>query len=404
LYYFVMIMARVLAFAALLVVLAGAAPASGKVDDLYALRFGAKTNLLVPYDPVRLVPSGSPIRMGQFGHAWSISPDRQRFVAAAGVRRKGEPTSVRFVDLASRRIEGTVTLPGESGRVTGTAWIRGRVLVVVSGSSSTRVYAVDPDRRVTISQLEFPGTVVLGERARSLLVLLLASPERIGPATIAVVDQLPRVRTVVLEKIAVGTTTIGDGADRRFTIRRPALALGPSGQRAFVIGAGEPPAAIDLRTLSVRYAPVRFTAAANKRVEGSVRTAETLPDGRIVVGGDEYGATAAENAAGLWLIDPKDWSRRVLSTKWTWFRVAGGLIFARGETGVGLRIIQPSGSTRELFRTGSVARVTVVGPRAFVTFFGTSIKAAVVELGTGRVVRHPVPAYPLIGTGQPITG
>jgi hypothetical protein len=404
LYYFVMIMARVLAFAALLVVLAGAAPASGKVDDLYALRFGAKTNLLVPYDPVRLVPSGSPIRMGRFGHAWSISPDRQRFVAAAGVRRKGEPTSVRFVDLASRRIEGTVTLPGESGRVTGTAWIRGRVLVVVSGSSSTRVYAVDPDRRVTISQLEFPGTVVLGERARSLLVLLLASPERIGPATIAVVDQLPRVRTVVLEKIAVGTTTIGDGADRRFTIRRPALALGPSGQRAFVIGAGEPPAAIDLRTLSVRYAPVRFTAAANKRVEGSVRTAETLPDGRIVVGGDEYGATAAENAAGLWLIDPKDWSRRVLSTKWTWFRVAGGLIFARGETGVGLRIIQPSGSTRELFRTGSVARVTVVGPRAFVTFFGTSIKAAVVELGTGRVVRHPVPAYPLIGTGQPITG
>ena len=93
---------------------------------------------------------------------------------------------------------------------------------------------------------------------------------------------------------------------------------------------------------------------------------------------------AAEDTAGLWLIDPKDWSRRVLSTKSTWFRVAGGLIFARGETGVGLRIIQPSGSTRELFRTGSVARVTVVGPRAFVTFFGTNIKAAVVELGTPR--------------------
>ena len=135
-----------------------------------------------------------------------------------------------------------------------------------------------------------------------------------------------------------------------------------------------------------------------------MRTAETLPDGRIVVGADDYGATTAEHTAGLWLIDPKDWSRRVLSTKWTWFRVAGGLIFARGETGVGLRIIQPSGSTHELFRTGSVARVTVVGPRAFVTFFGTNIKAAVVELGTGRVVRHPVPAYPLVGAGQPITG
>jgi hypothetical protein len=403
-YYFVMIMARVLAVAAAVVVLAGAAPASGKVNELYALRFGAKTNLLVPYDPVRLVPSGSPIQLGRFGHAWSISPDRQRLVAAAGVRRKGEPTAVRFVDLESRRIEGTVTLPGESGRATATAWIRGRVLVVVSASSATRVYAVDPDRRVTISQIEFPGTVVLGERAQSSLVLLLAAPNRIGPATIAVVDQSPRVRRVVLEKIAVGTTTSGTGPDRRFTIRRPALTLGPSRQRAFVIGAGEPPATIDLRTLSVRYAPVRLTAAANKQVEGSIRTAETLPDGRIVVGANVYGATAAENTAGLWLIDPKDWSRRVLSTKWTWFRVAGGLIFARGESGVGLRIIQPSGSTRELFRTGSVARVSVVGPRAFVTFFGTNIKAAVVELGTGRVVRHPVPAYPLVGAGQPITG
>ena len=397
-------MARVLASAAVLVVLAGAAPASGKVDELYALRFGAKTNLLVPYDPVRLVPSGAPIRMGRFGHAWSISPDRQRLVAAAGVRRKGEPTAVRFVDLVSRRIEGTVTLPGEFSRVMATAWIRGRVLVVVSGSSSTRVYVVDPARRVAISQFEFPGTVVLGERAQSSLVLLLASPDRVGPATIAVVDQSPRVRTVVLEKIAVGTTTTGDGAERSLTIRRPALALGPSGQRAFVIGAGEPPASIDLRTLSVRYASVRLITAFSKRVEGSVRTAETLPDGRIVVGADVYGATAAENTAGLWLIDPKDWSRRVLSAKWTWFRVAGGLIFARGESGVGLRIIQPSGSTRELFRTGSVARVTVVGPRALVTFFGTSIKAAVVELGTGRVVRHPIPAYPLVGAGQPITG
>ena len=278
-------MARLSALAAVLVVLAGAAPASGKVDELYALRFGAKTNVLVPYDPVRLVPSGSPIRLGQFGHAWSVSPDRQRLVAAAGVRRKGEPTAVRFVDLARRQIEGTVTLPGEFSRVTATAWIRGRVLVVVSGSSATRVYAVDPDRRVSVSQIEFPGTVVLGERAQSSLVLLLAAPNRIGPATIAVVDQSPRARTVVLEKIAVGTTTTGDGAERSLTIRRPALALGPSGQRAFVIGAaGEPPAAIDLRTLSVRYAPVRLPAAVNKRAEGSIQTAETLPDGRIVVG------------------------------------------------------------------------------------------------------------------------
>ena len=74
---------RLLALCILLVALAGAAPAGGKVGTLYALRYGAQTNLLVPYDPVKLVPSGAPsIRTGSFGHAWSISPDRSRFVAA----------------------------------------------------------------------------------------------------------------------------------------------------------------------------------------------------------------------------------------------------------------------------------------------------------------------------------
>lgn len=397
-------MTRLVALAAVLLALFGASPAKSKVGDLYALRYGARMNLLVPYDPVRLVPSAPATRMGHFAHAWSISPDRTRFVAAAGWRpTRGEPAAVRFVDLATGRVEGTLSLRGESRRVTATAWVRGRVLVVVSGSGSTTVYSIDPERRVTVSQVEFPGIVVLGERARSNLVLLLAPADRIGPATVAVVDQSPRVRTVVLDRIAAGTSATGIGQDRRTTVRRPGLTLGPSGLRAFVFGAGEPAASIDLRTLAARYAPMRLLAAAAKQVEGSVRTAATLPDGRLVVGGFDYGASAG-STVGLWLVDPKDWSRRVLDSSASWFRVAGGLVFARGERGVGLRILRPSGSAVELFRSGSVATVTVVGPRALVTFFGTAQKAAVIELGTGRVVRRTVPAHLLVGAGQPIVG
>jgi hypothetical protein len=391
-----------LALAAVLLALVGASSASGKVGDLYALRYGAKMNLLVPYDSVRLVPSGPAIRMGHFAHAWSISPDRSRFVAAAGWRpTKGDPAALRFVDLASGRVEGTLRLPGEFRRVTATAWVRGRVLAAVSGKSSTTVYSIDPERRVTISQVEFPGIVVLGERGLNKLVLLLAQPDRIGPATIAVIDQSPRVRTVQLDRIAAGTTATGVGSDRRTSVRRPALALAPSGLSALVFGAGEPAASIDLRTLAVRYAPLRTMAAVSKRVVGSVRTAATLPDGRVVVSGFDYGASAA---VGVWLVDPKDWSRRVLDSAATWVRVAGGLVFARGKGGVGLRILRPSGSPVELFRRGSVGRVTVVGPRALVTFFGKNQKAAVIELGTGRVVRRTVPAHPLVGTGQAIVG
>lgn len=398
-----MVMARMLAVGVLLLALVGASSASGKVGNLYAFRYGAKMNVLVPYDPVRLVASGPGIRMGHFAQAWSISPDRSHLVAAAGGRatsKGGGSIALRFVDLVTGRVEGTLSLLGEFRRVTATAWIRGRVLVIVSGASSTTAYSIDPDRRVMISKVEFPGTVVLGERAQSGVVLLLAQPDQIEPVTLAVVDQSPRVRTVVLDKIVAGTTTTGVGTERRMRVRRPGLALSPSLGRAFVLGAREPAASIDLRTLAVRYSPQRLTTSAAKEAEGSVRTAATLPDGRIVVTGIDYGA----RSVGISLVDPKGWSRRVLDPTTSWFRVAGGLVFARGEGDVGLRILQPSGPAVELLHTGSVGNVFVVGPRAFVTFFGSNVKAAVVELGTRRVVRHTVPAHPLLGAGQPIVG
>jgi hypothetical protein len=391
---------RLVLGAALLACLAVPA-ASGKIGHLYALRYGAHGNLLVPYDPVRLAATGPAIRLGHFAHAWSISLDRQRFVAAAGWRpTTGEPAALRFVDLTTGRIEGTTSLRDEFRRVTATAWVRGRVLAVVSGSSTTSVYSIDPDRRVTISSIELPGGVVLGERAHDRLVLLLAPPGRIGPATLAVVDPTPRARTVRLTGILARTTASGVGADRRTIVQRPALALSPAGRRAYVFGP-DAAAAVDLRTLAVRAAPLRRVAAASKRAQGSVRTAATLPDGRIVLSGVDYGA---RTPVGMWLVDPADWSRRLLDRDESWFRVAGGLVFARGRGGVGLRIVRPDGSPVELFRTGSPATVTVVGPRALVTFFGTNQSAAVVELGSGRVVRRAVPANLLVERGQPIVG
>ena len=405
---FVTFMTRLLALAVVLPALVGASPASAKVGDLYAFRYGANMNMLIPYDPVLLVPSGPAIRMGHFAHAWSISPDRSRLVVAASVRpRKGLPAALRFVDLANGRIDGTLSLPGELRRVTATAWVRGRVLVVVSGSDSTTVYSIDPDKRAMIAQVEFPGTVVLGERAYNRLVLLLATPDLIGPATIAVVDQSPRVRTVLLERISVGLTVTGAGAERRSTVRRPGLALDPSGERAFVFGAEEPVAAVNLRTLAVRYAPIRMIAAIQKTGEGSVRTAATLPDGRIVVSGLEFGgagSTPRMAATSLQIVDPSDWSSRVLDPRAYWFRVGGGMVFTHGPRGTGVRILKPSGSVFELFPSRTVASVHVIGPRAFVIFSGSKQKAAVIELATGRVVRQTVPAHPLIGAGQPFIG
>jgi len=210
---------------------------------------------------------------------------------------------------------------------------------------------------------------------------------------------------VVLERIAVGRTATGVGADHRVTVRSPALVLAPSGLRAFAFGgADEPAASIDLRTLAVRYQVVRSTAAAQKRVEGSVRTAATLPDGRIVVGGFDYGGSVGGEKAGLWLVDPNDWSRRLLDREGNWFRMAGGFVFARGEGGVGLRILHPTSSRADLVRTGSVANVTAVGPRAFVTFFGARDKGSCDRTRQRPCRPTHLPARPLIGAGQPIVG
>jgi hypothetical protein len=387
---------------AVVVALAGASTASAKVGDLYALRYGAKMSLLVPYDPVRLVPSGGAIRTGNCGQAWSVSADRKRFAAAVGWRlAKGKPAELCFVDLAHGRVDGRMSLPGEHGRVAATAWARGNVLAVVTGGTSTTVYSVDPDRRRVLGKVEVEGALVGGERSPNGLVLLLERPDVIGPATIAVVDPRPRARIVVVERITVGHTSSGEDDERLVTILRPGLALAPAGDQVYLFGTGEPGAAIDLRTLAVRYSPVRGTTSIKKNVTGSVRTAAALPDGRVVVSGYSFGAAGP---AYLHVVDPKDWSSRPLGSAEAWFRVAGGMVFTRGPGGTGLRMWKPSGEAVALFPTGSVGGVFVVGERAFVTFIGTDTKAAVVELGTGRVVRHTVPAHPLIGPGQPITG
>lgn len=389
-----------LALASLAALLA-AAPASAKAGDLHAFRYGAHGNVLTPYDPLRLTPTGPGIRLGRFGHAWSVSLDRSRLAAAVGVRRAGEPTSIRLVDLVAGAVEGTVTLAGEHRRVAATAWIRGRVLVVVAGRQSATVYSVDPDARAVTGRVEIPGTLVSGERARLGLALLLAPAEGIGPATVAVVDRRPHARAVTLERITAGTTRSGEGAARRLTVRRPGIATSPSGERLYVFGGGEPAARVDLRTLAVRYAPARRTAAVRKAATGSVREAASLPDGRVVVWGADYDRSTP---VGVALVDPKDWSARVLAPAGSFVRVDGGLIFLRGRNGVGLRYLLPGGRAVELLRAGSVASVRVVGTRALVTFLGRTSRAAVVDLRTGRLVRHTVPAHLVLDLGQPISG
>jgi hypothetical protein len=380
---------------ALLLALLAPAATHATADPVHALRYGAHGNALTPYDPVTLRPAGPAVRLGRFAHAWSTSPDRRTFVAAVGVRRPGEEAALRFVDLRRGRVAGTARLAGERSRVAATAWAGGRVLAVVSRPRTTSVFAVDAATRTVVARVELDGVLVSGVRTPPRLVLLLAPAAAIGPATVAVVDGVARARTVVLERIRAGTLAEGG----RTTVRRPGLAASPSGRHLYVFGGGEPAAAVDLRTLAVRYRPERATAALRKRAQGSVRSAATLPDGRVVVWGSDYGS---RKPVGASLVQPRDWSSQRLEAASGWIEVDGGLIFTRRANGVGLRLLHPDGRPVDLFRTGSPASVDVVGRRALVRFFGRGVSAAVLDLDTRRVVGRRVPANLLLEGGQAI--
>ena len=181
-------MLRTLALAVVVVALAGASTASAKVGDLYALRYGAQLNLLVPYDPVRLVPSGRAIDVGHFAQAWSLSPDRTRFVAAAGWRKtRGEPTSLRFVDLDEWPNRGDVEVARRAqARRRDRVGARPRARGGVGRGGDDCLLGRSGSARSVVGKAEAPGNVVVGVRSHNGVALLLetAGSDRAGHARI----------------------------------------------------------------------------------------------------------------------------------------------------------------------------------------------------------------------------
>lgn len=375
-------MRRLAVLAAALALVPGAS-AGGDVG-VFGLRYGKETNTVVRLG-VRLQPVGTPIRLDAYAYAWSLNGDGGRLVAAHARR-----AALRFVDLFGGRVEGTLRLPS-SGRVGGTAWVGDRVLAVAGRD----VFAVDSRERRVAGRARLPGTVISGVQTRAGLVLLLGPAGRVGAARLAVVGAGARVRSVALPRTRAGTR-YGETT----TMRRPALVVDGSGTRAFVLGAGEPPATVDLRTLAVRYAAGRTLASARKLVDGSVRVGAWVA-GRVVLSGADYRAGEPGLPAGVRVLDPTTWAERVLDDEAATFSAGGGLVFLVGR---GLRAVSPDGTQRfALFERRGVASVAVAGRRALVRFGGRTPEAAVVDLGTRRVVaRTARPPVLLAGPGAPL--
>jgi hypothetical protein len=391
-----------------------------KPETVLALQWKRDTAYIVRADAKTLRPlRGQSLPVAHHAYGASFSPDGK--VLALG----GDSGDVWLVDTRRLRVTGSVGAEGY-GHVVETAWLGGRLVAVVDRCCSEEgvtegltVSVLDPVRRRGLMGHPLNGSIQAAERTDSKLVLLVGPRADLGPARLVLADADGGMATVALDRIAAGAE-IRTGA----TVSRsakPGLALDREGNRAFVVGAGAPVAEVDLATLSVKYHDLRSPVSLLRRVrdwlepaaaakvlpDGPERHARWLGNGYLAVWGVDNSTTAdqqgnfrmRQSAAGVKLIDTRDWSVRTIDGQASGLAVADRTLFVFGSlwdsvaqqsSGVGLTAYGQDGSRRfHRFGDAPLYAVHVVGSRAFAASLPVSEWSyAVLDAQTGRVLRR----------------
>ena len=274
---------------------------------------------------------------------WSFSPGRSLLALARHDR--GMPRSLRIVDV--RRMRVRADLPITGGAVGLVAWLaaeRALMLQDICCDERQQLVVVDLARRRFTARRPLEGTIQRVGRTPRDLVLLLSPAKDVGPARLVVADAQGELRSVTLEPIQAGVKLI---SPEQHTVRMniPGLAVDPDGGRVFVVGP-HVTAEVDLDSLAVSYhEPHASTSllarlrdwleppASAKGASGPVRTARWLGGGLLAVAGSDQELVGERNrirAAGLSLLDTRDWSVHTIDRDASDVRVAGDVLLATG--------------------------------------------------------------------------
>jgi hypothetical protein len=355
-------------------------------------------SLLARVDAVTLQPRGHALDLGE--------PPLASGARAPGGGRlalgSGDGARLTIVDL--RRMRRLAMLDfGPKGYVAGLAWPSPRRVVAALSGTRVEILVIDPDSRTVVQRHRLKGAVLRSARVQDGLVLLLSPAGGIGPATLALATPA-ELRTVTLPVEA--------GVDPP-AVFEPGLAVSADGRLAVVVAGGASAVTVDLRTLAVAQHELSHhvsllgrlrswlepAASAKGPLEGPVRSAAWIAGGRIAVAGWDFrrtGERTVSEAAGLRLIDTRNWSVRTLERGASETVLAGDTVLAYGGTsgpgglrGIGLRGFDSDGRERfHLFGDRYVGGVAVVDRHAYVSNQSASeTTIEVVELATGRVVR-----------------
>jgi hypothetical protein len=325
--------------------------AAGRSHPLLAIMWEDDVATLLRVDPRSLRPFGSAaVPLGRHTSSPSFSPDGSQL--ALGTAE--DPARLRLIDLKRMRIHGDATLG--RGSVEGTAWLSPTRLIapVETPDRGLVLVVVDAAERRVLARREIDGRVQDSGRLGDRLILLLSPRETIGPARLVVVDADGQTRGVALDRINAGSDLDEQGDLAVGRGRGPGLAIDPEGARAYVVGAGEPVAEVDLEQMEVSYhslaEPVslleRFRnwlepTAQAKGVSGPFRQAHWLRGGLLAVSGyndetyiDSSGEWHYEGTpAGLKLIDTRDWSVRTIDEAVNSLWLVAGALVALDEDG-----------------------------------------------------------------------
>ena len=377
-----------LAAVALVALFAAAQSGAAKSGPVLAIA-GLDTQARLGYlDPATLKLVGPSTQVGYYTGPSARSPDGTRLALARSYSRDG----LRIVDLKRMRTVKAFKLI--AGLPDGLAWVAPRKILVAENGLS--VVAVDPTTGRQLWRRSVPVPYDRVAKSAAGFVLISAPHDyehAIGPTTLTTVSATGGVRSVVLDRIQTGARE-PDETNPAGEQRRAGLAIDVAGNRAFVIGAGEPIAEIDLGSLAVTYHG--GTRTLSKLLDGPYREATWLPNGTIAVTGYDGHAskdasgdiTESQTPAGVTIVDPRDWSSRLVDPSADSVVVAGDLLLAYSWfQGAGLGVFGLDGSSRLRALAGSIQSVQVGAGMAFATMQnGTGWKLAVLDLVTGRVI------------------
>lgn len=374
---------------ALLAVLAAAQAGAARPRGVLAVvGVGSKARLGYA-NAATLKLGGKSVRVGLYTWPAALSPDGSEIALG-----RNNPSGLRVVDLRRMRVVKTLSL---SESVSELAWAGPRRIMVVS--QGLPVIAVDPVSGRRLWTADLPTFAEAMAKSAGGLVFLSAPAsdyqDVMGPSVLTTISSQGVMRSVQLDRVITGSLE-PSGSNPLGAERYAGLAVDVSGNRAFVIGAGEPVAEVDLATLAVTYEG--GTRTLSKLDDGPYRTAAWLPNGTIAVTGydghvskDATGTiTESDDPAGLVILDPRDWSSKMIDPTANSLTVAGNRLLAYSwETRSGLSVYTLGGTPLLHALTGwTVSALQVGGGAAFVIASnGNGNQLVAVDLGSGRVLK-----------------